>query len=338
MKPITTLITLIVLCSTAVAQNTGRIYFNADWKECEKSVARYYRVYTRINDSAYHIEDFYLSGAKEMDAVARNFRGQLDEIGLRTNYWENGQPSLRVDKVDGKRNGRITRWHANGLKSSEGSYVMGLEDGVWRWWTDGAAEIRTAEYRSGKPVGVWTWSHSDGALYSRVEYDDGKRISVTEYHRNGAVERQGRLDSSSGLFTDQWFDSTGARAAVESRRDGAIVEAIYYNEGGSTHNDTSRAWRQPTFEGNRSVYDFISAQVVYPEQARMNGIEGRVVISIRISAEGKLTDVGVAESIHSMLDAEALRVSRLLSDWEPGTKYGRPATYYMQLPILFRLD
>lgn len=124
MKPITTFITLIVLCSTAVAQNSGRIYFNADWKECEKSVARYYRDYTRINDSVYRIEDFYLSGAKEMDAVARNFRGRLDEIGVRTNFWENGQ------------------------------------------------------------------------LSCRVEYDDGKRISVTAYHRNGAVERQGRLDSS----------------------------------------------------------------------------------------------------------------------------------------------
>lgn len=70
----------------------------------------------------------------------------------------------------------------------------------------------------------------------------------------------------------------------------------------------------------------------------MNGIEGRVVISIRISAEGKLIDVGVAESIHSMLDAEALRVARLLNAWEPGTKYGRAAEYRMHLPILFRLD
>lgn len=79
----------------------------------------------------------------------------------------------------------------------------------------------------------------------------------------------------------------------------------------------------------------------YPEEAKKNGISGRVKVSFTVSEEGKLTNVKVLESLHPLLDQEAVRVIQSAPDkWMPGRMTGRgepvPISVSFTFPIIFR--
>lgn len=100
---------------------------------------------------------------------------------------------------------------------------------------------------------------------------------------------------------------------------------------------------KPTFDGgdindfSRWVYEHLN----YPEEAKKNGISGRVKVSFTVSEEGKLTTVKVLESLHPLLDQEAVRVIQSAPDkWMPGRMTGRgepvPISVSFTFPIIFR--
>src|SRR5205814_2183736 len=94
---------LLSVYSPLRAQNGDTIYFNQNWKECDKSNAKYYRVYTKMSDASYLIEDHYLNGQIQMGGYAKAFHDPLHEFGKYTYYYENGQPSREVSYVDGRK-------------------------------------------------------------------------------------------------------------------------------------------------------------------------------------------------------------------------------------------
>jgi len=91
-------------------------------------------------------------------------------------------------------------------------------------------------------------------------------------------------------------------------------------------------------DGTPAIYQFINKTVKYPKQALKNNIQGRVIIQFKISEEGKVIDVSVAQSVEKSLDEEALRVIRLMPDWKPALFGGLPFTSYFKLPIEFKLQ
>ena len=99
--------------------------------------------------------------------------------------------------------------------------------------------------------------------------------------------------------------------------------------------------RQPYFPGGQqALLEFLRQNVNYPEQARKDSIEGRVVLSFVVETDGSITEPTVVRSLHPLLDAEALRVIKLMPKWEPGyqgdslvrVKYNLPFTFKMGEP------
>ena len=89
----------------------------------------------------------------------------------------------------------------------------------------------------------------------------------------------------------------------------------------------------PSFpSGSKAVIKFLNENVKYPEQARKDSVEGRVVVKFVVGTDGSITNPQVVKSVHPLLDAEALRVISVMPKWEPD----RPGTY--NLPITFKLD
>ncbi len=97
--------------------------------------------------------------------------------------------------------------------------------------------------------------------------------------------------------------------------------------------------RQPEFPGgNQALARFISEHIQYPEQARKNGIQGTVIVRFLVDENGKVRNPQVMSGVSPVLDEEALRVVSLLPDFKPAEYQGKPAKYYLTLPIVFRLD
>ena len=75
----------------------------------------------------------------------------------------------------------------------------------------------------------------------------------------------------------------------------------------------------------------------YPRRARRDGLEGRVVLSARVSAAGRIIGLEVVRSSgHEILDRAAFRA---VNRWtvRPARQGSRPVSSEIRIPILFRL-
>lgn len=85
------------------------------------------------------------------------------------------------------------------------------------------------------------------------------------------------------------------------------------------------------------IYADLSSKIKYPAMAKEAGIQGKVTLSFRINAEGQIDDVIVLKGVHPELDAEAVRVIKLLPEFNPGMQRGKKVNVRYVFPILFTL-
>jgi len=88
---------------------------------------------------------------------------------------------------------------------------------------------------------------------------------------------------------------------------------------------------------NQTLIDFISRNLVYPEQAQTDDIEGTVYVRFSVSETGKVTNAKVLNQIGGGCDEEALRVVNMFPSWDHPESVLKPAAVEMDLPVLFAL-
>lgn len=77
-------------------------------------------------------------------------------------------------------------------------------------------------------------------------------------------------------------------------------------------------------------------RVRYPDMARVNGIEGTVLISALIGKNGSVEKIKVIDSDNQLLDAAALKAVQETT-FTPAKQNGQPVRCWIQLPIRFSL-
>ena len=85
------------------------------------------------------------------------------------------------------------------------------------------------------------------------------------------------------------------------------------------------------------MLDFIKKNIQYPEIARKNGIQGRVIVGVVVDKNGSVTNLTILKSIDPYLDKEAIRVIRLMPKWKPGTQMDKPVKGKYAIPVSFKL-
>lgn len=95
----------------------------------------------------------------------------------------------------------------------------------------------------------------------------------------------------------------------------------------------------PEFPGGKeALIKFLSENVKYPQVAKENKIEGRVVCQFVVDKDGTITDVTVVKSGgDASLDKEAVRVLRMMPKWKPGMQKGKPVRVKYTVPVNFKL-
>ena len=96
----------------------------------------------------------------------------------------------------------------------------------------------------------------------------------------------------------------------------------------------------PSFPGGDwALIRFFSENVVYPEEAYKNHIEGKVIVQFFIEKTGKVGEVKVARGVDKDLDAEAVRVCKSLPDFSPGRNaVGEPVGVWYTMPVTFKIQ
>jgi TonB family protein len=93
---------------------------------------------------------------------------------------------------------------------------------------------------------------------------------------------------------------------------------------------------EPTFPGGMSdMQKWIATHVEYPEKSIENGEQGIVYVQFVVRIDGSITDVKVIRGVSELLDAEAIRVVKLMPKWNPAEKDGKKINCQYTLPIKF---
>ncbi len=95
----------------------------------------------------------------------------------------------------------------------------------------------------------------------------------------------------------------------------------------------------PKFPGGLSAfYDYVHEQLVYPEQARIDQVEGKSFVQFIVEKNGQLSEVKAIMGIGSGCDKEAVRLVKNASNFIPGFNGREPVRVRLLLPITFKLN
>ena len=96
---------------------------------------------------------------------------------------------------------------------------------------------------------------------------------------------------------------------------------------------------KPTFQGHdvNTFSKWVAQHLSYPQEAKDQGIQGRVMVQFVVCEDGLVRDVKVARGVNELLDAEAVRVISASPKWEPGRVDGKPVNVTYMFPVIFRL-
>ena len=89
--------------------------------------------------------------------------------------------------------------------------------------------------------------------------------------------------------------------------------------------------------GMEALFKYLSENVKYPEDAKNQKIEGRVLASFIVEVDGSISDVKIAKQVFPSLDAEAVRVLSGMPNWIPGKQGGKAVRTKFTVPIAFNL-
>ena len=82
---------------------------------------------------------------------------------------------------------------------------------------------------------------------------------------------------------------------------------------------------------------WLTANLKYPDVALRHKIEGKVMISFIVNADGSVSDIKLIKGPHKLLNDEALRVAHMMPKWKPGIENGKPCRTMISIPIVFEI-
>lgn len=93
---------------------------------------------------------------------------------------------------------------------------------------------------------------------------------------------------------------------------------------------------QPAFiGGDEALRNYLLDNLTYPEDPKNNELNGRVVVSFVVMADGSVKHVELARGSCKGCNEEALRVVKQMPKWIPGKLNGELRNIRMEIPIVF---
>lgn len=202
----------------------------------------------------------------------------------------------------------------------------------------------------------WVKTDKANKYYYRVikENTDRKTFFIKDFYSTGAIQMEGTYSSlnpdiKNGNFV--WFYPNGKKKMESVFRQDEMIKFAEWDENGVlkkspdivkvTDSETGEEGmaaieRAPSFKGGISALSkFISKNIRYPRELEKEGVTGKVVVRFTVTRDGDVIDPEVIKSVHPLLDAEAIRVVKLMKKWEPGKQYGKFIDVKFTLPFNF---
>jgi TonB family protein len=93
----------------------------------------------------------------------------------------------------------------------------------------------------------------------------------------------------------------------------------------------------PRIDGYETINLFVARNMRYPAHARRMGIEGKVLLTFKLTKEGTIENIVVNKGVEVGLDKEAVRVLRKLKLASPALLEGQPRDFCVSMPLTYNL-
>jgi TonB family protein len=140
-------------------------------------------------------------------------------------------------------------------------------------------------------------------------------------------------------------DTTATTATVAKKKGKASLSAATANANAAkVEKDKdgvyTRAEVMPMYPGSdQALSDYIAGNIVYPEQAVNNNIEGTVNVSFVVDDKGEVSDVKtIGNKLGYGLEEEAVSVVNKFPKWAPGKVKGKNVKTRLTIPITYKLE
>lgn len=176
-----------------------------------------------------------------------------------------------------------------------------------------------------------------------------KQLSADEEMVEDAIStseiRGSRIDA-----TETKVETTGkGRRGKKSKAQGGSTRApatdAYFADGVSEEEADKKVEIYTTVEempqypgGDEAMKKYLQDNLKYPETAKNDQIEGKVVVGFVVDKKGKIQSPRIVRSISPELDQEALRVIKSMPKWTPGKQKGKKVAVSYNVPINFKID
>ena len=174
----------------------------------------------------------------------------------------------------------------------------------------------------------------EGHSYSEVEMESGMSELLC-YSSAGSDEYPVRFVSRNDVADDDMImiiedDNTGVEIMEEEVVGEEVEEeAIPFQ----------LVEQKPSFNGGdmNEFSKWVNSQLVYPEIAKENGVQGRVTLQFTVEANGRVRHVKILRGVDASLDKEAVRVVSMSPRWEPAQHLGQKIRVSFTFSIDFQL-
>jgi protein TonB len=135
---------------------------------------------------------------------------------------------------------------------------------------------------------------------------------------------------------------TADQAQVEVKDEEVVEEVVQPKEEVQEEEPEAEPFvvveEMPMFPGGEvELLKYISDHTQYPEVAKENNIQGKVIVRFCVTAKGTVDRVSVLKGVDPELDKEAIRVVQTLPPFKPGKQGGIPVPVWYMVPINFTL-
>jgi TonB family protein len=87
-----------------------------------------------------------------------------------------------------------------------------------------------------------------------------------------------------------------------------------------------------------NLAEYINSNLIYPDLAQANFVEGQVLAEVSLDAEGKVMDVTIIKGLGFGCDEQVIKVLKDMPQWIPAIRKGTNVAQNVIIPVQFQLQ
>ena len=167
-------------------------------------------------------------------------------------------------------------------------------------------------YVHNKKTGTWTFYRTGTKdTWYTESYVSTDKIRLRSYYPDGRTKRKEKHNETYTVATGKCYNERGKKIPFT-----------------------------PFYTAPKPLYridEYLAENLVYPEKAANDNIEGTVILKFIVNEDGEITNVEVVKGIAGGCNDEASWVITNMPKWSPGIKDDKKVKVPYYMPVQFRL-